>query len=54
MLVRLEQPWNALIPIEFTLLGIFLLYTADDAYDQPAPIEVTLLGMVMLLRLVQA
>ncbi len=41
MLVRLEQLWNALLPMEVTLLGIVMLVRPEQLWNADCPIEVT-------------
>jgi hypothetical protein len=41
MLVRLEQLWKALLPMEVTLLGIVMLVRPEQLLNALFPIEVT-------------
>ena len=53
MLVRLEQPLNALYPMLVTELGMVMLVRLEQSLNANSPMLVTELGMVMLVRLVR-
>jgi len=53
MLVKLEQPWNTLMPIVVTLLGIVILARFVQFKNAELLIVVTLFGIVILVKLEQ-
>ena len=50
MAARLEQPYNALSPMEVTELGMWMLVRPEQPENASSPMEVTELGIVVFLQ----